>query len=178
MKLLIAAITASSGIVDLVRCTLHTRLSAPVVTKRTLPTYLHLSCHSSPRILTAINSSLGMLCVPGIILGDICGNICCSCKSQGIITVSDRPNLGGYVPDSRWLVKCTSLWEPRVSDLTLLNFHRDSLTSVAWISSASSSEIALDGFLDTSATLFSKFNCRIERLWAVARFDQSPVACR
>lgn len=118
-KLLIAAITASSGIVDLVRCTLDTRLSATVVTKLTLPTYLHLSCHSSPRVLTAINSGFGMLCVPGIILGDICRHISCSCKSQRIVTISDRPNLRGYVADSGWLVKGTSLWEPRVSDLTL-----------------------------------------------------------
>lgn len=108
-KLLIAAITTPSGIVDLVRCTLDTRLSATVVTKLTLSTYLHLSCHSSPRVLTAINSGFGMLCVSGIILGDICGHISCSCESQRVVTVGDRPNLRGYVADSGWLVKRTSL---------------------------------------------------------------------
>lgn len=118
-KLLIAAITAPSGIVDLVCCTLDTRLSAAVVRKPPLPTYLHLSCHSSPRVLTAIQTGFGMLCVSGIILGDICGHISGSCKSECIVTVSDRPNLRRYVANSGWLVKCTSLWEPRVSDLTL-----------------------------------------------------------
>lgn len=86
--------------------------------KPNLPTctYLHLSGHSSPRILTAINSSLGMLCVTGIILGDVCRHISRSCKPQSIVTVGDRPNLGGDVADSGGLVECTSLWEPRVSD--------------------------------------------------------------
>lgn len=113
-----AAITASSGIVDLVCCTLHTLLSATLSHKPNLPTctYLHLSGHSSPRILTAINSSLGMLCVTGIILGDVCRHISRSCKPQSIVTVGDRLNLGGDVADSGGLVECTSLWEPRVSD--------------------------------------------------------------
>lgn len=48
----------------------------------------------------------------------------------------------------------------------------DSLTSVAWISSASATEIELDGFRETSSTLFSKFICRIDRLWAVAIYDE------
>lgn len=177
-RMLIAPKTTSPGIVDLVRCTLHTRLSAIITTKLNIPTCLHLSCHSSPRILTAINRGFGMLCVTGIILGDICRHISRSCKTQSVVTVSDRPNLSGDIADSGWLVKCTSLWGPRVSDLSLMKFHQGSLTSVAWISSASSTEIALDGFRDTSATLFSKFICRIERLWAVAIFDQSCAACR
>lgn len=101
-RLSIAPITTSPGIVDFVRCTLH------------------LSCHSSPRILTAINTGLGMLCVTGIILGDICRHISHSCESESVVTVSDRPNTSGDIADSRRLVKCTSLWGPRVSDITLV----------------------------------------------------------
>ena len=119
-RLSIAPITTSPGIVDFVRCTLHMRLSAIITTKLNIPTCLHLSCHSSPRILTAINTGLGMLCVTGIILGDKCRHISRSCESESVVTVSDRPNLSGDIADSGWLVKCTSLWGPRVSDITLV----------------------------------------------------------
>jgi hypothetical protein len=53
-----------------------------------------------------------------------------------------------------------------------VEFLSDFLTSVACISSASAAEIELGGFRETSLTLFSKFICRMYKLWAVAFYDE------
>lgn len=110
-------------------CPLHSACACQIPYSQSLNyTYLHLSCHSSPRILTTINTSLSMLCVTGIIFGDICRHISDGCEPQGIITVGNRPNLGRDVANSRWLVKCTSLW-----DLALvINLTLNTFTGIPW----------------------------------------------